>query len=144
MLGLMKRAHILQLAVLTVFVVGGLVLTLRAPQQPADISAVTATEPQDLITGPWQSEQDPLYSLHFDPSGSITESYEGAQIARGTFFFADTPMGYTDAVETTPGDSFLLQDIDGERYAYRVLLLTPSRLELSYLERGNTLSFVRR
>jgi|GEM_PF-5731634 len=123
-----------------------LALSLRAPQQPADISSVTSAEASDLVLGAWKSDQDGAYGVRFGEDGALAETYDGETVAEGTYRFAASPAGYADAGPETPeteAGTYLLEDLDGERFAYRVLRLTPSSLELSYLERGNTLSFSR-
>lgn len=141
----MKRNQVIQLAALAALVAGGLVLTLRIPQQPANVLSVMSSATGNAIEGEWQSEQDAAYAVSFRSGGLLTETYDGEQVSSGTFHFADSAEGYSDLPTEPAGENaFLLQDIDGERYAYRVTQLSATRLELSYLERGNTLSFIRR
>lgn len=96
------------------------------------------------IAGRWESVDDAAYAIAFDDAGGLTELYAGEPTATGTYAFAASPEGYAAAAAQEEGGTYLLQDVAGERYAYRVLELTSSSLVLSYLERGNTLSFVRR
>lgn len=98
-----------------------------------------------MIAGEWVSQDDTAYEVAFAGDGSVVELYEGEPVSTGTYSFAASPDGYTD-LEHDPEHphAFLLEEIDGERYAYRVTVLTSERLELTYLERGNTLTFTRR
>lgn len=118
----------------------------QAPLQTADITtALTASAPQ-LIVGTWTSADDPAYRVTFQPDGALVESYDGEVVSTGRFSFAATPAGYVTEGEEVPTGApheFLLEDIDGEKYAYRVMTVSASALQLAYLDRGNTLSFTR-
>jgi hypothetical protein len=113
-------------------------------QQPAEVATVVTPEAPALLAGSWTSEDDAQYGVVFEAGGSVVESYAGEVISRGTYRFAESPAGYSDVEHPTGHPhEFLLEDIDGERYAYRVSALTADRLEIKYLERGNTLSFTK-
>ena len=116
------------------------------PLQQADVSAVVSPSAPELLIGSWTSSDDASYKVTFSGDGSLTERYGDEDISSGTYRFAASPEGYvsdkTDIV--SGGDTqYLLQEIDGERYAYRVMTVLPGLLELSYLDRGNTLTFTR-
>ena len=99
----------------------------------------------ELIVGTWTSADDAAYQVTFSPNGTLEERYAGDVTSTGTYAFAATPAGYVAGYAAGPEDDaeYLLEDIDGERYAYRVIAVTPGALELTYVERGNTLRFSR-
>lgn len=111
----------------------------------AAATSVTASVPE-LLIGTWTSTDDTSYKVTFSSDQTLSEQYGTSTVTHGTYSFATSPAGYVgDEVDTPSGqpNDYLLQEIDGERYAYRVVLVSPERLELSYLERGNTLTFTR-
>ncbi len=113
----------------------------RHAPQTANVSGAVAPA---SIAGTWTSADDPAYQVVFRTDGTLRELYRGETVSDGSYRFAETPEGYADgAYEKLGPQGYLLEDVDGERYAYRVISLTASSLELSYLERGNTLSFTR-
>jgi hypothetical protein len=110
------------------------------------VAAPAASSVAELIVGTWTSTDDASYKITFSADMTLSEQYGTSTVTHGTYSFAASPAGYVgDEVDTPSGqpNDYLLQEIDGERYAYRVVSVTPERLELSYLERGNTLSFTR-
>lgn len=115
------------------------------PFQKAEVSSVLSPSATELIIGTWTSVDDASYQMTFAPNGALTELYAAENIATGTYTFAPSPIGYVeeDFSATDEAANYLLEDIDGERYAYRIQVVSPERLELVYLERGNTLSFTR-
>lgn len=103
--------------------------------------AVTAN-----IAGKWQSIEDPRFVREFNADGTGTDSYDGERDAAGTWkvFSKDKPL--VVAFEMQPGSVYVQMTIGGSSQDvlnFRVNKLTPESLELTYMERGNTLSFVR-
>lgn len=118
----------------------------QAPFQTADVSQALRPDAAGLLPGTWTSTDDASYQVTFLVNGTLEERYGTSTVSQGTYHFATSPAGYVDGAEAfAAGDSleYLLEEIDGERYAYRVLEVTADALQLSYLERGNTLSFTR-
>ncbi len=117
---------------------------LGSEQQPAEVASVVTPDAPALIAGSWVSEDDAHYGVVFGADGTVVESYAGVAVASGTYHFAASPDGYTaEAHEPSHPHAFLLEEIDGERYAYRVGTLTPDKLEIMYLERGKPLTFTK-
>lgn len=117
-----------------------------APLQTADLSSTVLPDVASLLPGTWTSADDASYQLVFVANGTFEERYGTSTVAQGVYRFASSPAGYVadDATYETLGPyGYLLQEIEGERYAYRVLEATAGSLQLAYLERGNTLSFTR-
>lgn len=117
-----------------------------APLQTANLADTVLSDAGDLLPGAWTSMDDAAYRITFSLDGTVTEEYGDSEVSRGTYTFADSPAGYVSegsAFETGSAHAYLLEEIDGERFAYRVLAITADSLELSYLERGNTLTFSR-
>ena len=115
------------------------------PLQQADVASNLSPMSGELIVGTWTSADDAAYQVTFSPNGTLEERYAGDVTSTGTYAFAATPAGYVAGYAAGPEDDaeYLLEDIDGERYAYRVIAVTPGALELTYVERGNTLRFSR-
>ncbi len=119
----------------------------EADPQTANVAETLQPTPDApaMLAGGWISADDVAYEVNFAGDGTVVESYGGASVSTGTYKFAASPDGYTDLEHGSENPhAFLLEDIDGEKYAYRVSKITPERLELTYLERGNTLTFTRR
>lgn len=118
----------------------------QAPLQTGDVSQTLRPDAAALLPGTWTSKDDDSYQITFAADGTLEERYGTSTVSQGTYLFATSPAGYVDGAEAfATGDplEYLLEEVDGERYAYRVLAVTADSLELSYLERGNTLSFTR-
>lgn len=118
--------------------------TDRSMQRANVVSVLGADEAS--LPGIWTSVDDGAYQVTFGEDGTVVEQYGSEIVSRGTFRLAAEPTGYVSTdlgFEKGDADSYLLEDLDGERYAYRVIALTANRLELSYLERGNVLAFTR-
>lgn len=117
-----------------------------APQTASVADTVLPPDAPSLIRGTWTSVDDASYRVTFAADGTLEERYGTSTVSAGTYAFASSPAGYVadgESFEKGGASDYLLEEIDGERYAYRVLALTADSLQLSYLERGNTLSFTR-
>lgn len=117
----------------------------HAPAVQTAMVSDTVT-PQAGIAGTWTSTDDGAYTVTFNADGSVEETYGTSTVSRGTYVLAASPAGYVSSETAFPtlGDrDYLLEELDGEKYAYRVIELTDTSLQLTYLGRGNTLGFTR-
>lgn len=109
-----------------------------------DVTGPNAEEPFSL-SGTWRSTQDPRFVRVFAADGSVTDYYEGEESA--------TTMGRWNVVEDANAEQAEFATLSGMRTIkiefpeevlyFAVVTLTDEKLELSYLARGNTLSFTR-
>lgn len=151
----MYRIIILALAI-AILIAGWYALITRGPTEtPAADSRdaeTTAehTENQDVepaaaqsLIGSWQSTEDAKFVRVFTEDGSTEDRYEGSVVAGGTwrlFTSANAPEVSFPIEEDTV---YLVIDDGTERLHFKVVSVTPERLELIYLERGGALSFIR-
>jgi hypothetical protein len=94
-----------------------------------------------LMQGKWVSQEDPLASLEVVGSEQI-DSYDGQVVTTSVVTFSETcpegePMGAVFFTLEMGGDPTNL-------LCYVILDLTPDRMELSYVGRGNTLVYLRK
>lgn len=101
------------------------------------------------IPGVWQSTDDPNYSIDVTSNGKWTDSYQGADASSttsetGTYIFFASQNPDKDFTGTiVPGVTYLKVTEGSSVLYYSVLEVSGSNLQISYLDRGNTLSFVR-
>ncbi len=147
----MQLARITLPVIVVAFIAGGLFWKFSHVQPEVQSASVSASIPSssasDLVVGTWISADDTAYSVTFNRDMTMSEQYGTSTVSSGRYSFAATPDGYvaTDTV-ITPGHptEYLLEDIDEEKYAYRVRVVNTESLELEYVERGNSLSFIRK
>jgi len=87
----------------------------------------------DLLVGAWQSNEDESFVREFFADGTVVDTYKNQDSAdqTGTWSFLDAETGDFVLVLTFP---------DTELH-FSIVTLTPENLILTYLERGNSLSF---
>jgi hypothetical protein len=102
--------------------IAGIIISITAACQPLDKSK---------LIGRWQSKADKKSFLTFTKKYQVSE-YEGSDL--------DTAI-YTIKKDKI-GDKLVVFDSDGD-FEYYILTLTASNLSLSYIPRGNTLTFRR-
>jgi hypothetical protein len=115
-----------------------------APLPPPNPASVFAA-----IVGSWRSTDDANYSVAITSSGKWTDSYKGSDAAKsvsqsGTyalFTSQDPDKAFTGTL--VPGVVYLKVSEGNSVLFYSVLEAGTSTMQLSYLDRGNTLSFVR-
>lgn len=115
-----------------------------APLPPPDPASVFAT-----IVGSWQSTDDSNYSVTITSSGKWTDSYKGSGASNsvsesGTYaLFTSQNPDKTFTGTLVPGVVYLKVSEGNSVLFYSVLETSTTTLQLSYLDRGNTLSFVK-
>jgi hypothetical protein len=106
--------------------------TIKAANPASDTLATNqqnnpSSDMANLLQGKWQSMEDPKNSIEFK-GGRKFEYYEGEQPSESTFRFN------CDTLESV--------DLADPSFTYRYLVeLHEDRLDLIYLERGNTLRY---
>jgi|GEM_PF-1307037 hypothetical protein len=101
------------------------------------------------IVGSWQSTDDANYSVAITSAGKWTDSYKGSNASSsvsetGTyelFTSADPDKDFTGTL--VPGVVYVKVSEGTSVLYFSVLDASASNLQLSYLDRGNTLSFVK-
>ena len=112
----------------------------------AAVSKVEPGEPdayaglRDAMQGDWVSTDDALAGLRVEGSEQ-TELYDGEVMGVSVMTFADAcpegePIGPVIVTQMMGGDP-------AESFCYAVVEVTPGRMDLSYVGRGNTLVYVR-
>ena len=94
------------------------------------------------LIGSWQSTEDTKFVRVFGEDGSTEDRYEGNVVAGGSwrlFTSADAEVSFP----VEEGAVYLVIDDGTERLHFKIVSVTPERLELVYLERGGALTFTR-
>ncbi len=118
---------------------------------PVDtVSPTSQSEENDRTTDPlvgtWRSREDSKFTREFYADGSFVDRYEGNAAATQPGEWrraskAEVEASLAGSLEA--GMDYLILTIDGEIYNFGLVDLTPTALELVYLDRGNTLSFTK-
>lgn len=109
-----------------------------------DPSAVAAN-----IVGTWRSTDDANYTVAITSAGKWTDSYAGSNASNsisetGTYTLFTSSDPDKDFTGTLVPDVVYLKVTEGkDTLYYSVLSAEGNTLQLSYLDRGNTLSFVK-
>jgi|SRR5665213_430010 len=163
-----SRAFIAFLVVLIVVIVAGwFILIHPSAQAPTATTTATTTvattpvvqdEPSTMpsnpatvaanIAGNWQSTDDSNYTVQITSGGKWTDTYKGSDSTG-----ASLSGNYTLFTSTNPDKNFTGVLVPGVVYVkvvegsstlyFSVLAASGNVLQLSYLDRGNTLSFVK-
>jgi hypothetical protein len=111
------------------------------------LPAVAAPTPQALLVGDWRSVDDPRAQVEVKADGTWIDSYVGMPSATATshwtlFSGAHPPK---DAADQTldAGLTYLEVSDEGGPLVYGLDHLDATRLELTYLARGDTLRYAR-
>ncbi|HEY0947940.1 MAG TPA: hypothetical protein VGE53_00405 [Candidatus Paceibacterota bacterium] len=109
-----------------------------------DVTSPNAEEPFSL-SGTWRSTQDPRFIRVFAIDGSVTDYYEGEESATviGRWNVVEDANAEQPEFATLSGMRTIKIEFPEEVLYFAVVTLTDEKLELSYLARGNTLSFTR-
>ncbi len=111
------------------------------------LPAVAAPTPQSLLVGEWRSVDDPRAQVEIRADGTWIDSYAGTPSATTTshwtlFSGAHPPKDVTDQTLDAKSTYLEVSDKDGP-LVYGLDRVDAKRLELTYLARGNTLSYAR-
>lgn len=109
----------------------------------ASVSDAAATMAN--VIGMWQSTDDPAFTREIRNDGVVIDRYQGQDDSEGLWlvFTKDVPdASFTGTIEA--GAAYLsLAMSEDERYYFQVARADGQQLDLIYLDRGGTLSFVR-
>lgn len=112
-----------------------------ATDSTADAALAVDLEPtyvESAIAGRWQSTIDSKAVDELQADGTMTSYYDGEEVANGTWSV------YTDdTADYNPSGVFLKITTDQMTLDYAVISLDENRLQINYLERGNTLEYKR-
>jgi len=119
------------------------------PASEAASSTDVALEPATVATnvvGSWQSTDDPNYTVKITAGGKWTDAYgadaSASQTGTYTIFTSQNPdKDFTGVLQ--PGIVYIKLVEGSSTYYYSVLDASGNTLQISYLDRGNTLSFTR-
>ena len=164
-----SRAFLWFLVIVIVALIVGWFVLIRpsapAPVQEENTATTTATvtpEPQPVpatpppglatvtadIVGNWASTDDANYTVQITAGGKWTDTYKGSDSSNAsetgmyTLFTSQAPdKDFTGVL--VPGIVYV-KVVEGQSTLYfSVLTASANELQLSYLDRGNTLSFVK-
>lgn len=115
--------------------------TAQAPVTETGDTATTETTntiEAPTVVGTWRSTTDPKSVEVYNADGTTESRYDDEVLS------TDTWELYTDdAAAYNPSGLFMRVTSEDEVYEYAIISLTADTLELSYLDRGNTLSYTR-
>ncbi len=107
-----------------------------------NIAAVAGAQ----LLGTWRSIEDPKFTRTFGEEGMLTDAYDGE--SSGVDVFTVFTQGSENAPDMVaplePGSAYVQIKTRTEpqtTLTYQLLAVTPERLEMLYLDRGNTLVF---
>ena len=132
-------------------------VVLRAPMNDSSttLPGTSAEEQSDALvpneevrvslSGTWRSTQDGKFVRTFGADGVVTDTYEGIEEATsmGTWSFVEDPSEEQEELPPVEDKKVIKIEFPEEVLYFALLELTETNLELSYLGRGNTLSFTR-
>jgi hypothetical protein len=95
-----------------------------------------------ILEGTWISTEDSKSVLQVK-GNDWTELYEGEKPDTYKFGFGDSCLANPNAKANPNGKYITVFDVDGNR-CYFVVSVTDSKLELSYVGRGNTLKYTKK
>jgi hypothetical protein len=117
----------------------------QTPSQPVTLDPATVAGD---IVGSWQSTDDPNYQIQVTASGKWTDTYAGADASSATqtgtyelFTSANPDKDFTGVL--VPGVVYLKVTENNLSLYYSVQQANGTNFQISYLDRGNTLSFVK-
>lgn len=97
------------------------------------------------LDGKWRSTDDPRFVRTFSSNGAVTDFYEDdqADTVSGTWRFIEDPASEQGDLPAVTDAKVIKVMFPEEVLYFAITKLTDTELNLSYLPRGNTLSFTR-
>ncbi|MDD5360542.1 MAG: hypothetical protein PHN88_00300 [Ignavibacteria bacterium] len=95
-----------------------------------------------VLEGTWISTEDSKSALQVK-GNDWTEIYEGEKPDTFKFGFGDSCLANQNAKTNPSGKYITVFDVDGNRCFY-IVSVSDSKLELSYVGRGNTLKYIKK
>ena len=94
--------------------------------------------------GEWVSVDDSKYKVSHSEDGILEEYYDDELMNSGSWSIAEMlPEKISEQYPNATEGPFLIKESDGETMFYIIESVTNTNLILIYLDRGNTLEFVR-
>lgn len=118
-------------------------IMLKTEPEPIEVQDIVVEDVQEdtvapFIEGKWQSTMDDKSVVVFNEDGSTSDIYDEEELSGGTW-----EIYQNEEAEYNPSGYFLKTTINEEVYEYVIISATESVLSLSYLDRGNTLEYVK-
>jgi hypothetical protein len=124
----------------------GAMAAAPAPGAPA-AQPITLASLKELLAGTWQSASDPRFIRELDANGQAIDRYEGedrdALAGSWTIFLGSAPPAKFAGRTLDAKSVYLELDQEGDTLLFALVHLSRSDLQMVYLERGNTLVFLR-
>lgn len=111
---------------------------LNNKKDVSETESVSIASVTKKIVGDWQSVDDVKSTKIFRKDREVEDVYNGKMMSTGVWKIIDSAK-ISDGV-TTKG-IFLETVMDKEKYLYKVISVNETELKLTYLPRGNTLSY---
>ncbi len=111
---------------------------LNNKKDVSETESVSIASVTKKIVGDWQSVDDVKSTKIFRKDREVEDVYNGKMMSTGVWKIIDSAK-ISDGV-TTNG-IFLETVMDKEKYLYKVISVNETELKLTYLPRGNTLSY---
>jgi len=94
--------------------------------------------------GEWVSVDDSKYKVLHGDDGILEEYYDSEIVITGSWSIVEMlPEKISEQYPNATEGPFLIKESDGEVMFYIISAITDTNLILTYLDRGNTLEFVR-
>ena len=105
-----------------------------------DVDKITEAQ----LVGEWVSVDDEKYKVSHGEYSLLEEYYDDELMSAGSWAFAETlPEKISEQYPNATNGPFLIKESDGETMFYIIESVTDTSLILIYLDRGNTLEFIR-
>jgi hypothetical protein len=107
-----------------------------------DTPEVVVKKAEAALTGNWISTDDAKSEISINADDWI-EMYDGKQVSSSKYAMADTCLNAATDKSNVEGKYATVFDTSGN-FCYYIVELTADNLKLSYVGRGNTLSYKRK
>ena len=115
------------------------------PAEGAGAAQNSDTGAQTSIVGKWQSNDDARFTREFQAGGKEIDRYDGQSDMIGTWKIFSSAAPLKVPFEIVQGVTYVQIAVgsDPDPLNFSISAVTPERLEMTYMARGNTLSFKR-
>ncbi len=100
----------------------------------------------ESIVGTWVSNEDRQFSREFKEGGIVEDVHDSTHVSRGEWvvFTKSAPLAVSFPLEdNVVYVQLVMEGAESDTLNFKVVTLTPDRLEMIYLDRGGTLTFTR-
>lgn len=141
-----KKLFIISIVgVILVLVIG---LSIAARNKKQETASLEYFRVEKAVVGGWQSAEDSKYGMTIQENGKYADTYDNGVLGVGSWELLKSLQGVESRFQSLPDGLYLKKTPEGteksENLYYSVRIsIDGNELELTYLARGNTLSFVR-